>query len=58
MASFFSLPSSIMHHPEHKVLRAAYFYYSVATSRSLKELMRDILSIAKSVSRFEFTCGK
>nr|CAB3264383.1 glycylpeptide N-tetradecanoyltransferase 1 [Phallusia mammillata] len=47
MASYFSLPSSIMHHPEHKVLYAAYFYYTVATKHTLKELMKDMLILAK-----------
>jgi len=46
-SSFFSLPSSIMHHPEHKTMYAAYSYYTVANKHTLTQLMKDILIIAK-----------
>ncbi len=36
MVSFYSLPSSILGHPQHTELRAAYLYYTVATVTPLK----------------------
>jgi len=47
MSSFFTLPSSVMHHPEHKSMKAAYNYYTVATKHELKDLMKDMLVVAK-----------
>lgn len=47
--SFYSLPSSIMQHPVHKTLQAAYTFYAVANSVSLCDLMQDALIIAKNV---------
>lgn len=46
--SFYSLPSTVMHHAVHKVLRAAYAFYSVATSVPLVDLMQDALVITKN----------
>jgi len=46
-SSFFSLPSSIMHHPDYTTMFAAYSYYTVATKHSLTTLMKDMLIIAK-----------
>ncbi|XP_022649435.1 glycylpeptide N-tetradecanoyltransferase 2-like [Varroa jacobsoni] len=46
--SFYSLPSSIMHHPFHKTLQAAYTFYAVANSVTLCELMYDALVVAKN----------
>ena len=54
MSSFFTLPSSVMHHPEHKSMKAAYNYYTVATKHELKDLMKDMLVVAKQVSWFWF----
>lgn len=47
MSSFFSLPSSIMHHPDHSTLHAAYSYYTVSTKTDIITLMKDMLVIAK-----------
>jgi len=47
MSSFFTLPSSIMHHPEYNSMKAAYSYYSVTTKHSLKDLIKDMLIVAK-----------
>jgi glycylpeptide N-tetradecanoyltransferase len=49
MCSFYHLPSSIMKHPKHKLLRAAYSFYNVATTVPLKDLMMDLLILAKQV---------
>jgi glycylpeptide N-tetradecanoyltransferase len=45
--SFYELPSSVLKHVEHKLLRAAYSYYNVANKHSLTELMREALVLAK-----------
>ncbi|XP_077978307.1 glycylpeptide N-tetradecanoyltransferase 2-like [Glandiceps talaboti] len=45
--SFYTLPSSIMHHPQHKKLKAAYSFYNVQTKVPLVDLIQDALIIAK-----------
>lgn len=45
--SFYSLPSSIIKNPKHKTLNAAYSFYNVATSVSLKELTENALILAQ-----------
>ena len=57
MSSFFSLPSSIMRHHEHNMLYAAYSFYSVATKHPLKDLVKDILIVAKKVG-LRFMIGR
>ncbi|XP_051894375.1 glycylpeptide N-tetradecanoyltransferase 1-like [Pristis pectinata] len=46
--SFYTLPSTIMHHPVHKSLKAAYSFYNVHTKTPLVDLMNDGLILAKS----------
>ncbi|XP_037076562.1 glycylpeptide N-tetradecanoyltransferase 1-like [Pollicipes pollicipes] len=46
--SFYSLPSTIMHHATHKQLMAAYSFYNVGGSTPLLQLMRDALITAKN----------
>lgn len=48
--SFYTLPSTVMHHATHKSLRAAYAFYNVAQSRPLQDLLTDVLIVAKNVS--------
>lgn len=50
MVSFYTLPSSIMHHQTHKLLKAAYSFYNVFTKTPLLDLMTDALIVAKNVS--------
>ncbi|KAF4741453.1 glycylpeptide N-tetradecanoyltransferase, partial [Perkinsus olseni] len=45
--SFYSLPSSVLGNDKHKTLYAAYSYYNVANTVSLKQLMSDALVLAK-----------
>ncbi|KAG8138923.1 putative Glycylpeptide N-tetradecanoyltransferase protein, partial [Naja naja] len=45
--SFYTLPSTVMHHPAHKSLKAAYSFYNVHTETPLLDLMNDALIIAK-----------
>ncbi|KAK2512532.1 hypothetical protein Q9233_016192 [Columba guinea] len=46
--SFYTLPSTIMNHPTHKSLKAAYSFYNVHTKTPLLDLMSDALILAKS----------
>jgi glycylpeptide N-tetradecanoyltransferase len=50
LCSFYHLPSSIMQHPTHKLLKAAYSFYNVATKTPLIDLVNDCLIMAKNVS--------
>jgi glycylpeptide N-tetradecanoyltransferase len=44
--SFYSLPSTVIHHPVHKVLRAAYCFYYVPGTLNHMALMREALTCA------------
>lgn len=44
--SFYNLPSSVMQHPVHKTINAAYLYYHVATTVPIKQLISDALVFA------------
>ncbi|KAG8344194.1 Myristoyl CoA protein N myristoyltransferase N terminal domain [Trypanosoma vivax] len=44
--SFYSLPSSVIGNSKHSTLKAAYIYYSVATSVPLTQLINDLLIVA------------
>ncbi|XP_012681258.1 glycylpeptide N-tetradecanoyltransferase 1 [Clupea harengus] len=46
--SFYTLPSTIMNHPTHRSLKAAYSFYNVHTTTTLLDLMSDALILAKS----------
>lgn len=50
LVSFYCLPSTVMHHPNHKQLKAAYSFYNVATSTSMLDLMNDGLISAKNLN--------
>lgn len=45
--SFYNLPSSVLNNPKYTHIKAAYSYYHVATSVSLKQLLSDALILAK-----------
>lgn len=47
MISFYTLPSTVMHHPVHKQLKAAYSFYNVCHKTPLIDLMQDALILAK-----------
>lgn len=47
MISFYTLPSTVMHHPVHKQLKAAYSFYNVSQKTPLIDLMQDALILAK-----------
>uniref|UniRef100_A0A7S0VEK5 Glycylpeptide N-tetradecanoyltransferase n=1 Tax=Polytomella parva TaxID=51329 RepID=A0A7S0VEK5_9CHLO len=44
--SFYSLPSSVLGHPHHKELRAAYMYYTVPGKHTVKDLLQNSLIMA------------
>ena len=46
--SFYSLPSSVLKHPEHKILNVAYSYYNVSNKYNMTELMMDALILARN----------
>lgn len=50
VGSYYHLPSSVMRNPLHNKLNAAYSFYNVATSVSFKDLMNDMLILARDVS--------
>jgi glycylpeptide N-tetradecanoyltransferase len=54
--SFYSLPSSILNHAVHKTLKAAYSFYNVATTVTMKELMVDALVLARDEGFDVFNC--
>jgi glycylpeptide N-tetradecanoyltransferase len=47
--SFYSLPSSVLKHETHKVLRVAYSYYNVSTTDRLKQGLEDMLVTARDL---------
>jgi hypothetical protein len=48
--SYYTLPSTVMHHPVHKALKAAYSFYNVSKGTPWIDLMGDALVSAKNVS--------
>lgn len=49
LLSFYCLPSTVVNHPVHKQIKAAYSFYNVATTVPLAQLMNDALIMAKKV---------
>ena len=49
MVSFYTLPSTVMSHPTHNKLKAAYSFYNVSTVTPWVDLMGDALILAKKV---------
>lgn len=47
--SYYTLPSTVMHHPVHKTLKAAYSFYNVSTKTPWVDLMNDALISAKQL---------
>jgi len=45
--SFYCLPSTVMNHPNHKNIKAAYSFYNVATKTAWVDLIGDALILAK-----------
>ena len=50
LVSFYTLPSTVMSHPTHNKLKAAYSFYNVATTASWVDLIGDALVLAKKVA--------
>jgi glycylpeptide N-tetradecanoyltransferase len=49
MLSFYALPSTIIGNKQYPTLRAAYSFYNVPSTVSLKQLLEDALIVAKQV---------
>ncbi|XP_034235682.1 glycylpeptide N-tetradecanoyltransferase 1 [Thrips palmi] len=47
--SFYTLPSTVMHHPVHKTLKAAYSFYNVSNKTGWIDLMNDALVAARDM---------
>jgi len=54
--SFYTLPSTILGNQQHKILKAAYAYYNVATTVSLTILIKDALICAKKLGFDVYNC--
>ncbi|KAL3743455.1 hypothetical protein ACJRO7_018707 [Eucalyptus globulus] len=52
--SFYSLPSSILGNQKYSILKAAHSFYNVATETPLRQLMNDVLIVAKQKDYDEF----
>lgn len=51
VTSFYCLPSTVMNHPKHKQIKAAYSFYNVVSEDvTLVQLMQDALVFARDVS--------
>ncbi|KAK2706258.1 hypothetical protein QYM36_016337 [Artemia franciscana] len=48
MVSYYTLPSTVMSHPTHKSIKAAYSFMNVATKTKWTDLMNDALIVAKN----------
>lgn len=46
--SYYTLPSTVVYHPVHKTMKAAYSFYNVSTKTPWMELMMDALVTAKN----------
>merc|ERR1711976_441743 len=49
MISFYTLPSTVVSHPTHKNIKAAYSFYNVAKTQDWTDLMGDALILAKKL---------
>uniref|UniRef100_A0A182NFK0 Glycylpeptide N-tetradecanoyltransferase n=1 Tax=Anopheles dirus TaxID=7168 RepID=A0A182NFK0_9DIPT len=49
MVSYYTLPSTVMHHAVHKYVKAAYSFYNVSTRTPWLDLMNDALISAKNL---------
>ena len=47
LISFYNLPSTVINHPKHSTIKAAYTFYIVPNKHSIKQLMSDALVLAK-----------
>ncbi|KAF2074237.1 hypothetical protein CYY_004447 [Polysphondylium violaceum] len=54
--SYYNLPSSIIGNQKHKTLKAAFSFYNVATTTTIKELIDDALLVAKKEEFDVYNC--
>ena len=48
LCSYYHLPSTVIGHPQHNKLNAVYCYYNIATSLPMRDLLQDLLVIARN----------
>nr|CAG4644753.1 EOG090X055U [Leptodora kindtii] len=48
LVSYYTLPSTVMHHPVHNSLKAAYSFYNASTATPWTDLINDALVTAKN----------
>lgn len=48
LVSYYTLPSTVMHHPTHKSLKAAYSFFNASTATAWTDLINDALVTAKN----------
>ena len=56
MTSFYCLPSTILNHPRHNLLTAAYSFYHFNTRGPVVGLVADALVLAKAAGYDVFNC--
>eukprot|EP01117_Protostelium_nocturnum_P004656 TRINITY_DN1686_c0_g1_i2.p1 TRINITY_DN1686_c0_g1~~TRINITY_DN1686_c0_g1_i2.p1 ORF type:complete len:330 (+),score=65.70 TRINITY_DN1686_c0_g1_i2:498-1487(+) len=56
LTSFYTLPSTVLNNSNYNSIKAAYSFYSVATSVSLSDLIRDALTFAKKNDFDVYNC--
>lgn len=54
--SYYCLPSTVIGHKTHKLLKAAYLFYYATTKNTLTDLVRDLLISAKNDEFDVFNC--
>ncbi len=50
MVSFYHLASTVVQHPVHKLLKAAYLFYCASSVVPMRDLIHDALILAKKVT--------
>lgn len=56
LLSFYTISSSVLNHPQHDELRAAYGFYNVPATCSSKALLKELLSLAQQSGHDVFNC--
>jgi hypothetical protein len=56
LLSFYTISSSVLNHPQHDELRAAYGFYNVPATYSSKALLKELLSLAQQSGHDVFNC--
>jgi glycylpeptide N-tetradecanoyltransferase len=53
--SFYTLPSTVMHHPNYKNIKAAYSFYNFGSNDvTLHDVMQEALIVSRNVCNFTY----